>query len=173
MPKTWRQREARSRQKRAHAFRRQQGLGLTRYPGWKDPVRYAPHLLRLQILIRDDYKCRFCKTPLTLNSANIDHVMPWHLGGPTNAENMVAICRACNKKKGRSIAVATALSRARTQERIDGILNSGKLRGFFYVDGGQQSLRQAAYSATVPCEHRMSPHCSRRKCLIARGILPQ
>lgn len=66
--------------------------------------RYAPAWLRLAVLERDDYKCRYCGVPVTDETANIDHVRPWKLGGNTVAKNLVASCRSCNRAKGNFLA---------------------------------------------------------------------
>ncbi len=44
--------------------------------------------------------CRYCREPLTANTATADHVKPRAAGGPTNRENVKAACRACNMAKG-------------------------------------------------------------------------
>ena len=56
--------------------------------------------IRLQILERDGYKCYYCKHPLTLKIAHIDHVLPVRRGGKTEIENLVAACPSCNISKG-------------------------------------------------------------------------
>ena len=63
--------------------------------------RYAPAWLRQQVLERDAYQCRYCKRSVTDATANMDHVKPWPFG-MTELANLVACCRDCNRKKGRS-----------------------------------------------------------------------
>lgn len=63
--------------------------------------RFAPGWLRKQVLERDAYRCRYCKRPVTDATANMDHVKPWPYG-MTELANLVACCRDCNRKKGRS-----------------------------------------------------------------------
>ena len=65
-----------------------------------DHRRYASHTQRKLVLIRDKYRCRYCGTKVTMDSANIDHVEPWIFGGRTELDNLVASCRNCNKLKG-------------------------------------------------------------------------
>lgn len=65
-----------------------------------DKRRYAHPDLRLAVLIRDNFKCRYCDIPVILKNANIDHVIPWKKGGRTNIENLVTACQPCNKRKG-------------------------------------------------------------------------
>jgi len=65
--------------------------------------------LRLEILKRDNYKCRYCgmevipfnafKTILTRNPKNlatIDHIKPKSKGGELTLENSVTCCYRCN-----------------------------------------------------------------------------
>lgn len=52
------------------------------------------------ILDRDRYRCQYCQTRLTANSATIDHVVPRSHGGLTIFENIVTSCGYCNNKKG-------------------------------------------------------------------------
>ena len=66
----------------------------------RDPVRYAHRELRLEILIRDGYRCRYCGVSVSDATANMDHVRPWKKGGKTKMQNLVAACRSCNKAKG-------------------------------------------------------------------------
>ena len=52
------------------------------------------------IFLRDEYKCQFCFTEVTRQSATIDHVVPSSLGGLTNWTNCTTSCATCNVKKG-------------------------------------------------------------------------
>ena len=67
-----------------------------------DQQRYAPHRTRMYVLKRDKYKCRYCGVPVTNETANMDHVIPWKLGGKSVARNLVTACRDCNRRKGNS-----------------------------------------------------------------------
>lgn len=52
---------------------------------------------RFEVLRRDDYTCRYCRSkdgPLT-----VDHVQPVALGGSDDPSNLVAACRDCNAGK--------------------------------------------------------------------------
>lgn len=47
---------------------------------------------------RDGFRCRYCgadDVPLT-----VDHVVLWEHGGPSIPENLVTVCRKCNKVRG-------------------------------------------------------------------------
>ena len=65
-----------------------------------DEQRYAPYMTRLEILRRDEFECQYCGTPVTIETANIDHISPWRKGGRTNSSNLASACRECNKRKG-------------------------------------------------------------------------
>jgi 5-methylcytosine-specific restriction endonuclease McrA len=52
--------------------------------------------LRLAVLERDGYVCRWCGA-----AANeIDHLIPRALGGPDEEWNLVAACAPCNRRRG-------------------------------------------------------------------------
>ena len=75
---------------------------------WYRTKRYAWSELREWVLIRDRFQCGFCGKPVTMETANIDHIRPWKYGGKTNAYNLHAICRDCNKAKCNRPAYALA-----------------------------------------------------------------
>ena len=62
--------------------------------------RFGTHQQRLYVLGRDGYQCRYCGCPLTIDSANLDHVQPFKHGGETLVSNLVACCQDCNRLKG-------------------------------------------------------------------------
>lgn len=76
-------------------------------------LRYASILQRIEILTRDRHKCRYCQCAVTIESANIDHVVPYKYGGLTEIDNLVACCRACNKAKGNNTWEPSANIRVR------------------------------------------------------------
>ncbi len=51
------------------------------------------------VLIRDQFKCGYCGTGLSMGSGTKDHVIPRCRGGKDTLENVVAACRACNGLK--------------------------------------------------------------------------
>lgn len=60
--------------------------------------KHSWRVLRLKILARDEYTCRYCGSsdPLVMQ---VDHVHPITLGGTDDESNLVAACRSCNAKK--------------------------------------------------------------------------
>ena len=65
--------------------------------------RFGTHQQRLYVLERDGFQCRYCDVSITIDTANLDHVLPYKLGGDTLVANLVACCQECNKLKGNSL----------------------------------------------------------------------
>jgi 5-methylcytosine-specific restriction endonuclease McrA len=57
----------------------------------------AKRLWRESIFERDRYRCTYCGSG---DALTLDHVKPRCKGGPTNTNNCVTACRACNQAKG-------------------------------------------------------------------------
>lgn len=56
--------------------------------------------LRLQILARDNFRCRFCgRTPRDCLRLEVDHMTPIFLGGTDNKNNLQTLCYECHKGK--------------------------------------------------------------------------
>jgi HNH endonuclease len=55
-----------------------------------------------RILARDGGHCVWCRRPLVPGDRDLtfEHVVPRLKGGPAWAENEVAACRACNRRRG-------------------------------------------------------------------------
>lgn len=68
--------------------------------GFYHRKKVNPVMSKYRLLVRDDWKCQYCQTELSMTSATYDHVLPRSKGGKTNWENIVAACRPCNSKKG-------------------------------------------------------------------------
>jgi hypothetical protein len=52
--------------------------------------------LRRELWKRDNGKCQKCGSQHALE---IDHVIPWALGGETSEENLRLLCRSCNQRR--------------------------------------------------------------------------
>ena len=75
-----------------------QGLGNTK--GLVvDPLRYASPEMRVAVFQRDKGMCRYCGKQLTLETANMEHVIPWKHLGKTDPTNLVTACADCNRAK--------------------------------------------------------------------------
>lgn len=67
-------------------------------------ARSARGGLRRSVWERDGGRCRYCDRDAG-EKFHIDHVIPYSLGGFTEANNLVVACRECNiKKNGRTPA---------------------------------------------------------------------
>ena len=62
--------------------------------------RWAVRALRAATLAACGRRCVYCAGALCADAATLDHVLPRRLGGPTDAENVVVACYACNVLKG-------------------------------------------------------------------------
>lgn len=54
---------------------------------------------RINVLLRDNDQCQYCRVKLERNNFTFDHVVPASLGGKTSWKNIVACCINCNQKK--------------------------------------------------------------------------
>lgn len=54
---------------------------------------------RLNVALRDEFCCQYCKQQLPLKSLTYDHVIPRSRGGKTEWTNIVMACRPCNQHK--------------------------------------------------------------------------
>lgn len=55
---------------------------------------------KINVCLRDDFRCQYCHTKLPMSQLNYDHVIPRSRGGKTVWENIVMSCYPCNDKKG-------------------------------------------------------------------------
>ena len=56
----------------------------------------TPDWLRVLVLSRDGFLCHYCGLP----AGTVDHVLPRAQGGMDTADNLVAACMTCNRRKG-------------------------------------------------------------------------
>lgn len=62
--------------------------------------RHRIRFSRMNVALRDDFRCQYCSTKLPLRELTFDHVVPRTRGGKTTWENVVMACRPCNGRKG-------------------------------------------------------------------------
>lgn len=55
--------------------------------------------IRLSVLQRDNFACRYCGTFGTADTLVIDHVIPLSHGGTNDIDNLAAACHRCNMTK--------------------------------------------------------------------------
>ena len=66
----------------------------------KDERRMFTYDERSAALKRSRGRCACCGKKLTTKTMTMDHIIPLSRGGKNEAENLVALCEDCNKKKG-------------------------------------------------------------------------
>jgi hypothetical protein len=62
-------------------------------------ARFAKGRLRMEVLIRDDLRCRICgKSPDDERYLKLEvhHIKPWEEGGITEATNLITLCNLCH-----------------------------------------------------------------------------
>jgi 5-methylcytosine-specific restriction endonuclease McrA len=64
--------------------------------------------LRKSVLTRDHHHCRYCGAV----ARTADHVTPRSRGGADHPDNLVAVCRSCNKAAGASVFTEFEAKRA-------------------------------------------------------------
>lgn len=66
----------------------------------KNKMQHAPSKkLRMEILSRDDFRCRSCgrsPTDYVDVELHVHHIIPWGIGGITERENLITICKTCH-----------------------------------------------------------------------------
>jgi len=65
--------------------------------------RVVPRDVMLKVVRRDGQVCRVCQRNVPDDEIEFDHLIPHSRGGPTHAENIRILCRACNRKKKDSL----------------------------------------------------------------------
>lgn len=70
-----------------------------RFPVVRDPGTRVqlPKWLRIAVLKRDDFCCKFCDAINT--RFEIDHIIPWSAGGPDASWNLRTLCHDCNQRR--------------------------------------------------------------------------
>jgi hypothetical protein len=65
------------------------------------PREYVPADLRRLVLDRSGGNCEYCRYPMrfSLDSMEIDHILPVSRGGLTTAGNLAFACHGCNQYK--------------------------------------------------------------------------
>lgn len=71
-------------------------VALNRYVKVKEAVSFN----RINIFLRDDFRCGYCDRKFNPKDLTFDHVVPRSKGGPTNFENITSACMDCNSRKG-------------------------------------------------------------------------
>jgi hypothetical protein len=69
-------------------------------PLQKFPSAVVGGRLRLHVLSRDGFRCRYCGARAGDVILHVDHIVSRALGGSRDMSNLVAACEACNRAKG-------------------------------------------------------------------------
>ncbi len=56
-------------------------------------------ILRSELFERDNWQCRYCGTPVTSDTATLDHIVPTSKGGDDAPDNLATCCLLCNSIK--------------------------------------------------------------------------
>ena len=62
-------------------------------------VKSGVKFSRINVCLRDEFKCQYCGRKFKMSQLNYDHVKPRSHGGKTVWENIVMACYECNEKK--------------------------------------------------------------------------
>lgn len=66
--------------------------------------------LRLELMQRDGFRCRYCGESVTAGTASLDHMTPQHAGGGNTPDNLATACLMCNSiKSGRTLVEVAPL----------------------------------------------------------------
>jgi hypothetical protein len=64
--------------------------------GEREPI---PSVVRRLVFERDGGCCLNCGVPLTIRTAQLDHIMPWSAGGSDTSDNLRILCKPCNEDR--------------------------------------------------------------------------
>lgn len=65
----------------------------------KDFERFNLRKFRAEALVKQNYKCRYCRDLMTSETVTAEHKKPKYIGGRTEANNIAASCYPCNNAK--------------------------------------------------------------------------
>jgi 5-methylcytosine-specific restriction endonuclease McrA len=80
---------------------------VVRLTGGSVSTKHKVRFSRINVYLRDGFRCQYCGEQKPMDGLNYDHVVPRVRGGRTAWENIVTSCYACNDRKGsRTLAQA-------------------------------------------------------------------
>jgi 5-methylcytosine-specific restriction endonuclease McrA len=62
--------------------------------------RYRIRFSRVNVFMRDEFRCMYCGKECAQRELTFDHVIPRSQGGRTEWANILSACNRCNTKKG-------------------------------------------------------------------------
>lgn len=63
------------------------------------PVKTGVKFSKINVCLRDKFKCQYCGERFKMSQLNYDHVVPRSQGGKTVWDNIVMACYSCNGEK--------------------------------------------------------------------------
>jgi hypothetical protein len=57
--------------------------------------------LRILVLERDNFRCKFCGATSEQERLEVDHILPEALGGTDSLNNLATLCQPCNRGKSK------------------------------------------------------------------------
>jgi len=63
------------------------------------PVKSGVKFSKINVCLRDKFRCQYCGSKLAKSQLNYDHVVPRSKGGKTVWTNIVSACYGCNSTK--------------------------------------------------------------------------
>lgn len=110
--------EIRSRTKKREEFVEK----LTEATGDTSGEHSRGYVLRLEAYSRQNCKCAYCGKHISLENMQMDHIVPRHGEGSSNAKaNLVAACASCNRSKGNALCSAW-LNSAGAPRTLDSVM---------------------------------------------------
>jgi 5-methylcytosine-specific restriction endonuclease McrA len=74
------------------------------------PTQNKVRFSRINVFLRDGFRCQYCGAKRPASELNYDHVLPRVRGGRTIWENIVTSCYACNDRKGSRTPVEAGMT---------------------------------------------------------------
>jgi len=105
-----------------------------------DNTKTGVKFSKINVCLRDDFRCQYCNTKLPMSLLNYDHVTPRSKGGKTVWDNIVMACYPCNDKKG-NLSVAEAGMKLLTVPKKPQVLPMNEP----YIDTRRAPLEWAPY----------------------------
>ncbi len=72
--------------------------------------RYRIRFSRLNVFMRDGFRCMYCGDEYPARELTFDHVVPRSQGGRTEWSNILSACGGCNSRKGNRTPVQAGMA---------------------------------------------------------------
>ncbi|MBX3247522.1 MAG: HNH endonuclease [Myxococcales bacterium] len=83
---------------------------------------------RLNVFLRDGFRCQYCGAEAPMHDLTYDHVLPRSRGGRTCWENIVTSCRDCNTRKAARTPREAGMPLSREPKRPTWLPGGGGIR---------------------------------------------